>query len=198
MPTVSASGTALNTSSAPRGTERRTEQEEDQEEAGGYHDRKALAPRAAVLELPAPGDPTVGRELHPALPPWPAPPRPACRCHARARSPSPRPGACRSCARSGSGLPRSEARHLLQQDGGRAPAAFHPLQGTGRCFRASMSLRTASGSRTTIGKRWSPSNRTPAFAAPMAAPITSWTAARLRPQAGDPGLLHIDFEERQA
>ena len=45
-----------------------------------------------------------------------------------------------------------------------------------------MSERTASGTRTTIGKRRSPSKTKPASRPPMAVPITSCTAARLRPR----------------
>ncbi len=53
--------------------------------------------------------------------------------------------------------------------------------GTGMFSRASRSSRTVSVRRTTMGKRRSPSNTTPASRPPIAAPMTSWIAPVLRP-----------------
>src|SRR5215204_4707374 len=65
---------------------------------------------------------------------------------------------------------------------GVVPPRPDPGRGIGKFFNASTSLRTASGNRTTIWKRRSPSNTKPASLPPTAVPITSCTADRLRPR----------------
>ncbi|GJE71742.1 hypothetical protein CHKEEEPN_3289 [Methylorubrum podarium] len=61
--------------------------------------------------------------------------------------------------------------------------------GTGMFSNASRFSRTLSLRRTTMGKRRSPSNTSPASLPPMAAPMTSWTAPVLSPSRAASALL---------
>ena len=202
MPPVSASGTALKTSSASRGEPKRAEQQqEDQQEAAGHHEHQPLAGDREVLELAAPGQSQLpGGELDLLASTL------ACASATNEPMSRPRTSAVATTRR----LPFSRLIWLapsvcsneasVAQRDRTPPAAFGFAcgSGTGRFSSAAMSLRSASLSRTTIWKRRSPSKTRPGDATADRGLDHVLDASEAEAAARDLGLVDLDFQERQA
>ena len=199
MPPVSASGTALNTRSASRAEPKALNKSRKiSAKHTGHDNHEALPRRLEILELPAPGQPVSGREGN-------------LLCDLRLRLVNQRadvapahfgrhddpPLAVIPADLIGS-FRKVEGRELTQWDGQRSCPGAPCGSVTGKFSSASTSLRTASGSRTMIWNRRSPSNTRPAARPPMAMPMTSCTSERLKPWRAISALVDLDLQERQA
>ena len=94
----------------------------------------------------------------------------------------PSPKANEASCRSGTLIPPAGAGAAGTPVPDRAGAACGGGSGTGRFLSASTSPRTSSANRTTMAKRRSPSNTSPASLPPTAVPMTSCTSAMLKPR----------------
>ena len=183
MPPVSASGTALKTSSASRaGAQRAEQQQEDQAEARPAR-RSVSRCRAAAKFSNCPPQ----ASQYPAA----VSPRSAICCCASVdqradiaaahigRHDDPALAVLAADLVGPLGTRRRSDANVAQRNVVAAAAAIVALgrQRNRKISSASMSARSSSASRTTIWKRRSPSNTSPASRPPIAVPITSWTSA---------------------